>query len=75
MNRLRSSQLLRINEHVQEYVRRIYQANGVPSEQATDDADADASPRTRALAPIAQRAAIAAARARQNVNQSVYLLP
>ena len=44
MNRLRSSQLLRMNEHVQEYVCRIYEANGVPSEQATDDA----SPRTRA---------------------------
>ena len=34
-----------MNEHAQEYVRRIYEANGVPSEQATDDADA--SPRTR----------------------------
>jgi hypothetical protein len=45
-----------MNEPVQEYVRRIYDANGVPSEQATDDDDDyAASPRTRALASIAQR--------------------
>jgi hypothetical protein len=37
-----------MNEHVQEYVRRIREASGVPSEQAIDAADA--SPRSRALA-------------------------
>jgi AcrR family transcriptional regulator len=37
-----------MNEHVQEYVRRIHEASGVPSEQAIDAADA--SPRRRALA-------------------------
>lgn len=37
-----------MNEHVQEYVRRIREASGVPGEQATDAAAA--SPRSRALA-------------------------
>ena len=37
-----------MNEHVQEYVRRIHEATGMPNEQAIDAADA--SPRSRALA-------------------------
>ena len=37
-----------MNEHFQEYVRRIREATGVPGEQAVDAADA--SPRSRALA-------------------------
>ena len=39
---------LRMNEHVQGYVRRIHEASGVPSEQAIDAVGA--SPRSRALA-------------------------
>ena len=46
-----------MTELVQEYLRRIHQAGGVPTEQAID-----ASPRSRALAPsIASRAAVSAA--------------
>jgi hypothetical protein len=41
--------LLRMNEHVQEYLRRIHEASGVPTEQAIDAADG--SPRGRPLAP------------------------
>ena len=37
-----------MNEHVQEYMRRIHEASGVPSEPAIDAADAP--PRCRALA-------------------------
>lgn len=37
-----------MNEHVQEYVRRIHEASGVPNKQAIDAADA--SPRSRAPA-------------------------
>ena len=37
-----------MNEHVQEYVRRIHETSGVPSEPAIDAVDA--SPRSRALA-------------------------
>ena len=49
-----------MNELVEEYLRRIHQAGGVPNEQAIDAADA--SPRSRALAPsIAPRAAVSAA--------------
>ena len=52
--------LLRMNELVEEYLRRIHQAGGVPTEQAIDAADG--SPRSRALAPsIAPRAAASAA--------------
>jgi hypothetical protein len=70
-----------MNEHVQEYVRRIHEASGVPSEQAIDAADA--SPRSRALAldstPGGHLRGLpfhdAAVRAGRNVNQSVCLLP
>jgi hypothetical protein len=49
-----------MNELVEEYLRRIHQAGGVPTEQAIDTTDA--SPRSRALAPsIASRAAVSAA--------------
>jgi hypothetical protein len=49
-----------MNELLEEYLRRIHQAGGVPNEQAIDTTDA--SPRSRALAPsIAPRAAISAA--------------
>jgi hypothetical protein len=49
-----------MNELVEEYLRRIHQAGGVPTEQAIDTTDA--SPRSRALAPsIAPRAAVSAA--------------
>jgi hypothetical protein len=49
--------LLRMNELVEEYLRRIHQPGGVPTEQAID-----VSPRSRALAPsIAPRAATSAA--------------
>ena len=41
--------LLRMNEHVQEYLRRIHHAGGVPTEQAIDTTDA--SPRSRPVAP------------------------
>jgi hypothetical protein len=41
--------LLRMNERVEEYLRRIHQAGGVPTEQAIDTIDA--SPRSRALPP------------------------
>jgi hypothetical protein len=51
--------LLRMNELVEEYLRRIHHADGVPTEQAVDTTDA--SPRSRALAPsIAPRAAVSA---------------
>ena len=44
------------NDLVEEYLRRIHHAGGMPSEQAIDTADA--SPRSRTLAPsIAPRAA------------------
>jgi hypothetical protein len=70
-----------MNEHVQEYVRRIREASGVPSEQAIDAADA--SPRSRALAldstPGGHLRGLpfhnAAVRAGRNVNHSVCLLP
>jgi hypothetical protein len=46
-----------MNELVEEYLRRIHQPGGVPTEQAID-----VSPRSRALAPsIAPRAATSAA--------------
>ena len=49
-----------MNELVEEYLRRIHQAGGLPTEQAIDTTDA--SPRSRALAPsIASRAAVSAA--------------
>jgi hypothetical protein len=38
-----------MNELVEEYLRRIHQASGLPTEQAIDTTDA--SPRTRPLAP------------------------
>jgi hypothetical protein len=38
-----------MNEHVEEYLRRIHQAGGVPTKQAIDTTDA--SPRSRPLAP------------------------
>ena len=68
-------------EHVQEYVRRIHEASGVPSEQATDAAGA--SPRSRALAldstPGGHLRGLpfhhAAVRAGRNVNHSVCLRP
>jgi hypothetical protein len=45
-----------MNEVVEEYLRRIHQAGGLPTEQAIDTTDA--LPRSRALAPsIASRAA------------------
>jgi|GEM_PF-5013680 len=65
-----------------EYLRRIYLAGGVPTEQAIDTTDV--SPRSRALAPsIAPRAAVSAAfpfhnagvAAGRNVNHSVCLMP
>ena len=46
-----------MNELVEEYLRRIHQAGGVPTEQAIDTADA--SPRSTRLAPpTARRAAV-----------------
>jgi hypothetical protein len=46
-----------MNELVEEYLRRIHQAGGVPTEQAIETTDA--SPRSRPLAPsIAPRAAV-----------------
>jgi hypothetical protein len=52
--------LLRMNEHVEEYLRRIHRPGGVPIEQAIDTTDT--SPRSRALASsIAPRAAVSAA--------------
>jgi hypothetical protein len=49
--------LLRMNELVEEYLRRIHQAGGVPTEQAIETTDA--SPRSTPLAPsIAPRAAV-----------------
>jgi hypothetical protein len=48
-----------MNELVEEYLRRIYQAGEMPTEQAIDTTDA--SPRSGALAPsIASRAAVSA---------------
>jgi hypothetical protein len=39
-----------MNEHVEEYLRRIHQASGVPTEQAIDAADGvTAQPRTGPL--------------------------
>jgi hypothetical protein len=38
-----------MNEHVDEYLRRIHQASGVPTKQAIDTTDA--SPSSRPLAP------------------------
>ena len=70
-----------MNEHVQEYMRRIHEASGVPNEQAIDAADT--SPRSRALAldctPGGHLRGLpfhnAAAQAGRNVNHSVCLLP
>ena len=70
-----------MNEHVQEYVRRIREASGVPDEQAIDAVGA--SPRSRALAldgtPGGHLRGLpfhnAAVRAGRNVNHSVCLLP
>ena len=70
-----------MNEHVQEYVRRIHEASGMPSEQALDAAGA--SPRSRALAldstPGGHLRGLpfhnAAVRAGRNVNLSVCLMP
>ena len=71
----------RESEFMEEYLRRIHQAGGLPSEQAIDNADAP--PRGRALAlestpgghlrdlPLRN----AAVQAGQNVNQSVCLTP
>jgi hypothetical protein len=66
-----------MNELVEEYLRRIHHAAGMPSEQAID-----ASPRGRALAPsIALRAAVSGvhfitppSRQLWNVNHSVCLM-
>jgi hypothetical protein len=38
-----------MNEHVEEYLRRIHHAGGMPTEQAIDTTDA--SPRSRPVAP------------------------
>jgi hypothetical protein len=70
-----------MNEHVQEYVRRIREASGVSDEQAIDAADAPL--RSRALAldstPGGHLRGLpfhtAAAREGRNVNHSVCLLP
>lgn len=70
-----------MNEHVQEHVRRIHEASGVPDEQAIDAVGA--SPRSRALAlystPGGHLRSLpfhnAAVRAGRNVNHSVCLLP
>jgi hypothetical protein len=70
-----------MNEHVQEYLRRIHEASGVLSEQAVDAADT--SPRSRALAldstPGGHLRDLpfhnAAVQAGRNVNHSVCLLP
>jgi hypothetical protein len=70
-----------MNELVEDYLRRIHQAGGVPTEQTIDTTDA--SPRSRALAPsIAPRPAVsarpfhnAAVDAGRNVNHSVCLMP
>ena len=48
-----------MNELVEEYLRGIHHAGGVPTEQAIDTTDA--SPRSRALALDSTRAAISAA--------------
>ena len=66
-----------MNEHVQEHLRRIHHAGGVPTEQAIDAADA--SPPGRALAPsIAPGGRSfhnAAVEAGRNVNHPVCLMP
>ena len=70
-----------MNEHVQEHVRRIREARGVPDEQALDAAGA--SPRSRALAlgstPGGHLRGLpfhdAAVRRGRNLNHSVCLLP
>ena len=70
-----------MNELVEEYLRRIHQAGGVPTEQAIDTADG--SPRSRALAldsapggPFRSRPFhTAAVEAERNVNHSVCLMP
>jgi AcrR family transcriptional regulator len=69
------------NDLVEEYLRRIHHVGGMPSEQALDTADA--SPRSRPLAPsIAPRAAVSGvhfitppSRQVRNVNHSVCLMP
>jgi hypothetical protein len=38
-----------MNEHVEEYLRRIHHAGGMPTERALDTTDA--SPRSRPVAP------------------------
>ena len=71
-----------MNELVEEYLRRIHQAGGVPTEQAIDTTDA--SPRSRALAPLDSTPGgrfrsrpfhNAAVEAGRNVNHSVCLMP
>ena len=70
-----------MNEHVQEYLRRIHQAGGVPTEQAIDTTDV--SPRRRAFAldstPGGHFRGLpfhnAAVEAGRNVNHSVCLMP
>ena len=70
-----------MNEHVQKYVRRIHEANGMPEEQATDAADASRHSRALALdsTPGGHLRGLpfhnAAVRAGRNVNHSVCLLP
>jgi len=69
-----------MNEHVEEYPRRIHQACGVPTDQAIDTTDT--SPRSRTLAPsIALRAAVSGvhfitppSRQVRKVNHSVCLM-
>jgi hypothetical protein len=73
--------VLRMDEHVEEYVPRIHEAGGAPSEQGVDAADA--SPRSRPVAldstPGGHLRGLpfhnAAVRAGRNVNHSVCLLP
>jgi hypothetical protein len=70
-----------MNELVEEYLRRLHHAGGMPTEQAIDTTDA--SPRSRPLAPsIALRPAVSGvhfitppSRQVRNVDHSVCLMP